>query len=354
MAVGSKQFGLVLVLGLAAGTASAQNKGITGVRIAPTRVHVVTEVKLKDGKRDRELPVKVYAPEPAGKYPVIIVSHRAGGSKDNFGPLSNYWASRGFVVIHPTHPDGRGQGAGFGAPLGSALNDPKTWENRARDVTFILNSLKEIERSSGVLKGKLDETRIGVAGNEFGAYTAMLAGGATVDFPDGTKDHGFADPRVKAVLVISGQGTGQLGLTERSWKKMALPMMTMTGSRDQLPGGKGPEWKKQSYEFSRPGDKYLAFIDGANGLSFGGELVGTGLAASALGPGVRAKLEGGRRVGFGPGGAAGELTEIFSAVKSTSLAFWNAYLKGESQYESLLKADKIATPTKGRVRISHR
>jgi predicted dienelactone hydrolase len=182
----------------------------------------------------------------------------------------------------------------------------------------------------------------------------MLVGGATVDFPDGAKDRSFADRRVRAVLVISGQGAGQQGLTEHSWKKMALPMMTMTGSKDRGAGGQGPEWKKQPYDFSPAGDKYHVFIEGASHFSFGGELAGGGLTASALGPGVRQKLEGGRRVGFGPGGAAGEQAEVFSTVKTATINFWNAYLKQEPQARVYLASDQLAAQTKGRVRVSHR
>ena len=59
----------------------------------------------------------------------------------------------------------------------------------------------------------------------------MLVGGVTIDV-DGKQDRSLRDKRIKAILPISPQGPGQLGLTERSWKALALPMMTVTGSKD--------------------------------------------------------------------------------------------------------------------------
>jgi predicted dienelactone hydrolase len=41
----------------------------------------------------------------AGQFPVIVFSHGAGGSGQNYFPLTHYWATHGYVIIQPTHND---------------------------------------------------------------------------------------------------------------------------------------------------------------------------------------------------------------------------------------------------------
>jgi hypothetical protein len=97
-------------------------------------------------------------------------------------------------------------------------------------------------------------------------------------------------------------------------------MLTMTGSRDQGAGGQGPDWKKEPYKFSPPGDKYLLFIEGANHLSFGGGL----------------------------GSRSSVTTDV---VKAVSLAFWDAYLKGDAGAKTSLTGGEVVKPFAGTATI---
>jgi len=344
--------------------APARSQPSTSPYTAPEGVYQVSiadDVTVRDGKRNKELKIKVYAPDAPGRFPLIVFSHGAGGSRESFGPLAHYWAAHGFICIHPSHADALvgGSSAGMsprgalGSLLARTLGSPTAWVNRARDISSVIDGLDQVEKGVPSLKGHLDRKRIGVGGHSFGAFTAMLIGGATVDLSAGEKDRTFLDPRVKAILVVSGQGTGQQGLSERSWRKVFIPMMTVTGSEDRGAAGQGPEWKKQPFDFSRPGDKYHLFLEGANHFSFGGELAGGGLAAGGLGPGVRARLSGGRRVGFGGGQLRGQ-EGVFEAMKAGSLAFWNAYLKDDSHAKESLVSNRLAVATQGKATIAHR
>ena len=71
------------------------------------KVVTVSDIKLKDESRDKELQVVAVFPEEAGKYPVILFSHSAGSSNDRSLTLPEYWASHGFVVLVPNHADAR-------------------------------------------------------------------------------------------------------------------------------------------------------------------------------------------------------------------------------------------------------
>ena len=66
----------------------------------------VSDLKLTDAARKKDLGLVAIFPEEAGKYPVVIYSHGAGGSNANV-PLAQYIASHGYVVLVPSHADSR-------------------------------------------------------------------------------------------------------------------------------------------------------------------------------------------------------------------------------------------------------
>lgn len=294
----------------------------------PLAVEVADGLTLRDAARQKELPCKAYFPDADGRHPVIVFSHGFGGNKDAFSTVGHHWASHGYVVIHPTHADGLGRRDGnrdAGAPapgrlraggLLAGLNDPNRIADRVADIVLVLDSLGEIAKSTPALAGRIDAERIGVGGHSFGAYTAMLIGGVTVDL-GGEQGRSFRDRRVRCILPISAQGTGQQGLTERSWAGLTIPMMTITGTRDRGVGGQGVDWKKEPFAFSPPGDKYLVVIDGAHHLSFGGGL----------------------------GSRDSDITDV---VKLCSTHFWDAYLKDSEPARKHLQSNRMPEDAGGR------
>jgi len=287
----------------------------------PLGVEVADGLMLRDAARGKDLAYKVSYPEGDGPYPLIVFSHGFGGNKDAFSTVARHWAGHGYVVIQPTHADGLGRrdgdrNAAGGRPgrlgaggLLAGLNDPDRIADRVADLVLILDSLAEIEKAAPGLEGRIDAKRIGVGGHSFGAYTAMLIGGVSVDL-GGEQGRSFRDARVTCILPISAQGTGQQGLTEGSWASLTIPMMTITGTRDRGVGGQGVDWKKEPYTFSPPGSKYLVVIDGANHLSFGGGL-----------------------------GARG--SDVTDVVKRTSTLFWDAFLKNSEPARAYLQSDEL-------------
>ncbi|MFN0119744.1 MAG: alpha/beta hydrolase family protein [Blastocatellia bacterium] len=303
-------------------------------------VETVDELILKDQKRNKELPLKIYFPQTGVNYPVIVYSHGAGGSKDNYGPLGSDWASHGYVVIHTTHEDSialqRAAGKvtaadaqGLQQMLLRMAGEPQAWESRARDVALVMDSLKEIEQRAPRLKGKLDRTRIGVGGHSFGAYTSQLLGGATIEI--GGQTRSFLDPRPQAFLLLSPQGSGQQGLTKKSWEKFTRPLLVATGSNDRGATGQTPAQKAEAFTLSPAGDKYLVFLEGAY-HNLGG-------ISGAQGGGLR----------LGP-----ESAEQVSYLRTASLAFWNAYLKQDKQAKSWLQSDALQQTSNGAARVTHR
>ena len=299
----------------------------------PLVVEVADDLVIKDPAGKKELLCKAYYPKTGGPYPVILFSHGFGGNKDSFGPISTHWASHGYVVIHPSHNDGIGRQRNDtrnfdnanpiirvrpGRLLG-ALNDPGKISVRVGDLVLIMDKLDELPKLVPGLDEKIDTQSIGVGGHSFGAYTAMLIGGVKADLGQ-EKGKTFLDERVNCILPISGQGTGQQGLTDKSWESLSLPMMTVTGTRDQGAGGQGVEWKKEPYNYSPTGDKYLVVIEGANHVSFGG---GLGIRGNGI-------------------------TDI---VKLCTTHYWDAYLKKSDAAKDYLQSDKLVRDAAGRCTI---
>jgi dienelactone hydrolase len=293
-------------------------------------VEVADDLSIKDPVRKKELSFKVYYPKTGGPYPVIVFSHGFGGNKDGFGPVGKHWASQGYVVIHPSHEDGLSRqgnakrdtgddASGIRGRLGalrSDLNDTGKIKGRVADLVLVLDKLEDLPNLARGLKGKIDSKTIGVAGHSFGAYTAMLIGGVTTDFGE-EKGKSFLDNRVKCILPISAQGTGQQGLTEQSWDALRLPMMTITGTEDRGVGGQSVEWRKEPYKYSPAGDKYLIVIEGANHMSYGGAL----------------RIRG------------GGVTEI---VNLSTTKYWDAYLKNSQEAKEYLQSGKLVKDFAGK------
>jgi dienelactone hydrolase len=279
---------------------------------APTsasyKVLTVEHIILHDAARNKNIPIKIYYPDGVGPFPVIIFSHGAMASKDSYSALGQFWASYGYVSIHPSHRDSVAD-SGFRGSLRDAISDPRGWENRPEDVSFIIDSLAHVEAFAPQLKGKLDLRHIGVGGHSFGAYTAGLIAGTTIQLPGRSEPQSFADKRVSAVVMLSPQGEGIMGLTAHSWDTLHLPMLLMYGSRDFGPFGQEPVWRSEAYEKAPAGNKY------------------------------KVELEGGTHMGFAAPFSGGvHRVEVFQCAKLETLAFWDAYLKQDPKAKQYVES----------------
>jgi len=69
----------------------------------PVPVGSVKPVVLAPRDRGEDLQVRGSAPRPGRDLPVVVFSHGFGFSMDAYGPLVDFWAAPGLVVIQPTH-----------------------------------------------------------------------------------------------------------------------------------------------------------------------------------------------------------------------------------------------------------
>ena len=305
------------------------------------------DVVLRDSSRNRDVPVRVTYPEGGGPFPVVVFSHGASGSSRTNDALLRFWATHNFVVLAPAHTDTAPGGTAKDTasedgrePAAEAAADPKGWESRARDLAFVAAATGAVEAKMPALKGKLDDARIGVGGQSYGAFSAMLLAGATVEVSKKEKARSFADPIAKAFLLISPPGKGQQGLADKSWAAVDRPLMVLTGTRDQGVKNQDPSWRLDAYQLSPPGGKYAVFIQGASHLSL------TGLSAE---PGAPPPRPTGKKTTSPEAEIA-----IFNDVKAATLAFWQAYLTGDGSAKAFLQSDALMTDSENRAQLLRR
>ena len=272
----------------------------------PYKVLTIENILLHDPARNKTIPIKIYYPSAAGPFPVVIFSHGALASKDAYSGLGEYWASYGYVSIHLSHADSVAD-SGFHGTLRQALSDPLAWENRPEDVSFVIDSLAHVENFAPQLVSRLDLHHIGVGGHSFGGYTAGLIGGAKILLPGKAEPRSFADARVSAIVLLSPQGEGIMGLSAHSWDDVHVPMLLMYGSRDFGPFGEPPVWRSEAFAKSPAGNKYEVELEGGTHMGFAGL--------------VQDKEH---RV------------HVFQCAQIETLAFWDAYLKQDSKAKQYL------------------
>ena len=271
-------------------------------------VGVISQMTLPDKKRDVDIQLRITYPMEDGTYPIIIFSHCIRGSKENFEFLVNHWVSHGYIVIQMDSTD--------------TPSMEESWKNRVNDIVCIIDSLESIEKQAHSIDGKMNKEVIGVGGHLVGAYaSSMLAGMKRFNIDGNPQKDTFYDERVDASLQLSPQGRGQ-GLTEKSWEDIHVPMLVAAGSNNPSRRTSNPsEWRTEPYEFAKPGDKYLLWIEKMTG-SYAGLLTGADIDE-----------------------------ETASWIKNVTTAFWDASLKKNEEEKNKLRSDHFMKGTDGELLI---
>jgi predicted alpha/beta-hydrolase family hydrolase len=239
---------------------------------APIPVVSVSPVVLAAPGRIVDLQVRVSAPATGRDLPVILLSHGGGTSNflsslRGFSPLVDFWASRGFVVIQPTHLTSKSLGLG---PNTSGF--PLFWRSRVDDMRQILDQLDFIEDAVPTIKGRLDRGRVAVAGHSFGGQTAGMLLGEQFTDDDGTVVR-LQDARIKAGVLLAATGAGgdHLGpgatkfapLRTADFAEMTTPALVVVGGKDINPdlSSRGADYHADAYALS-PGPKCLLTLRG--------------------------------------------------------------------------------------------
>ncbi len=141
----------------------------------------------------------------------------------------------------------------------------------------ILDGLDTIEAAVPEVAGRLDRSRIAVAGHSMGGHTAGMLLGARLTDEDGTEVD-LAEPRIKAGVLpappgnggadLSRFGAGLSFLRHPGFARMTTPTLVVVGEKDVSPHLtiRGADWHADPYRLS-PGPKCLLTIaDGGHCL----------------------------------------------------------------------------------------
>lgn len=264
--------------------------------------------------------VRVHHPAAGeGPWPVVLFSHGLAGSREGYGFLGQRWAAHGYVVIHPDHPGSdtaafRGLGlrpAALTAALQRATADPAVLAGRPRLIARLIDALPALEQALPAVAGRLDRSRVGVAGHSFGAWTTLCVAGLRVRGPTvGPLD--WSDPRPLAFAALSPPGPSARS-AEDDWAAITRPTLVMTGSDDRQPAFLAPPgdlragaWRRQAFDLMPPGGRLLSWFEGARHCTYSG---GAGAALAGEAPPDPAQVE---------------------AVAVVTLAWWDARLRGDA------------------------
>jgi predicted dienelactone hydrolase len=242
----------------------------------------ISPVTLPAPERGMPLEMRITLPVNGSDLPIMLLSHGDGPSlylpsKDGYGPLVNFYAEQGFVVIQPTHGNSKISGLPRDRP-----DAPLFWRSRVADMKLILDGLDEIERMVPALAGRLDRDRIVVVGHSMGGQTAgMLLGARLTDPKDASAlSVNVIEPRIKAGVLLAPPGNGGEELSEYArehfselnpdYSHLTTRALVVVGDADENPfmTVRGPEWYTAAYHDSPGCDNILILNGGMHG--FGG------------------------------------------------------------------------------------
>ncbi|MEU7436123.1 chlorophyllase [Streptomyces sioyaensis] len=246
----------------------------------PAPVLSFSPVLLSVPGRPVDLQVRVSVPATGTGLPVILLSHGHGPSNNlsslnGYAPLANFWAAHGFAVLQPTHLTSRT----LSHLIADAPGAPDFWRSRAQDMTHILDRLDVIENAVPQLAGRIDHTKVALAGHSLGGFTAALLLGAGLNDPDTGNVVHLVDPRIKTGVLLAAPGRGGEALNgpmAEQWpiigavdfSTMTAPTLVVAGDKDDSRHftDMGPNWHADPYTLA-PGPKtLLTLFDAEHGL----------------------------------------------------------------------------------------
>lgn len=252
-----------------------------------------TNVTWHDIGRNRDVPVKIYAPANVTNAPLIVFSHGLGGSREGYRFLAEHWATNGYVCVVVQHPGSddsvwRGQKDKL-----TAMRRAASGENaaaRALDVRFVIDKMIEDPR--------VNPSAIGVAGHSFGAQTTLLVAGQRL------AGKSYRDPRVKAVIPMSSPRP----LLGDVYRDVTVPCLHLTGTKDDsLIFNTTAKDRRFAFDHISAAEQWLVTFDGATHMTFSGR---------------------------------GEAKHL-DLIRTITTRFWDAHLKQDNAAQAWLSGDGL-------------
>lgn len=270
----------------------------------------------RDDVRKRDVPVKIFYPRTTGPFPLIVLSHGLGGSRDGLDYLGRTWAGHGYVCAQIQHlgtDESLWKGAATEAQaqtnMKKAAGDLNNILNRPRDVSFAINQILDLnDDANSELKGKINAAAIGVAGHSLGGLTALFSAGQKAIAMGVSLD--LSDPRIKASVSMSAPLNPNAPI-EQQFADFARPNFYLVGEKDNSVLG-ATIGQRQIYDAIGAPEQYLLILANADHMTFAGERFGPDLPSDA---------------------------RDHALTQRATLAFWEAELKENGAAKSWLTDD---------------
>jgi len=312
----------VLALSLLAGCAVPGLYGSSPGRYAVARTEAFV---MHDPVQDRDIPVRMSYPQAAGRFPVVVYSHGAFCYPQHYAVITDRWVANGYIVVLPDHQDSPNNQRSLTAGEMKMLT-----EARIADINFLFANLDAVAAAAGI-PARMDTDRLAVAGHSFGTVMAMAKAGLWMKMPDGSRRQ-FLDERIRGAVIMSGVGQMDDMMAPDAFSGLSLPLIATGGTLDLGNVGRPPvypwQWRMSPYTLAPPGNKYSVVLE--KGDHYLGGLI------------CRADRGG----EDDPQGAAIDA--------SFTLAFLDAYVKGDGRAARFLATADVAALTAGRARFDRK
>ncbi|GJL86218.1 MAG: hypothetical protein DHS20C02_19930 [Micavibrio sp.] len=276
-----------------------------------------------DEARDgRVVPFKIYYPtdHSLDKMPVVLWSHGFGGNRDGASFISRFVAAYGYALLHMTH-EGTDSSLWEGKPghpwdiLKKVKVPREVTLNRMFDVSFVLDQLPGWAEENPDIGVHMDLGNVGMSGHSFGALTTQVMAGQLV--PNVNDElTSYKEERIRAGILYSPIPIRHLSDApdEQVYGSIDIPLFHMTGTEDDSPI-EGFDYTRRLivHEHSGHENKHLMVLKDGDHMVYNG---------------TRGKL------GKNPNREKHE-----DIIKISSLAFWDAYLKGDAAAKEWLDGE---------------
>lgn len=219
---------------------------------------------------NRIIPIRIRFPPSDQESHVIIFSHGLGSTRFDAEVWGSAWSQAGFVVIHVQHPGSDDNALREGRKAWRSAANADQLIARARDISFVIDEIQS-GRLAKVAPSARTEV-VGLAGHSFGAHTVQALAGQRFAIPLPA----LADSRVSSFVAMSASlaRTGSLSAGEQ-FGDIKKPFLCVTGTLDHDPLGNSaitPDVRRLVFEGLPQGQKALLVLDGADHMTFAGDL----------------------------------------------------------------------------------
>lgn len=286
----------------------------------------------------RTVPVKVHIPLKGGPFPVVVLSHGAGGDRDTHYAQAQHLSSHGYAVLCLEHTGSNRErmtkGFRLMKNLDAMIHDSNEVFARPRDVSFALDRAADWNRTHAALRGKLDLQRVGVMGHSFGAFTTMVVCGMrpALDWLTPRVEPGKGlgpvqrDPRIKCGVALSPQGVGEPFFLRESFASLQVPLLGISGTKDRQQSGLPAENRREAFALWPVGSHRFVWLANAAHLDFTDS---SGVAHRSTPSPTR--------------------EDVQPVVRAATLCFFNAHLKQEPDASKQITSNALKPYLRGAV-----